>query len=163
MFQGCLFGRRHVLRVMKHCEYVPLYNIAVVQWVCTYLLMIPCPRSLDTAQPMATGRFASEYIRTYHPHATPFYSLRSPLLRFDRPVIGLAIDVNVQSFLFYWLLAPNVTSFRRNRALRGRIAPFPGAEGNSVAIFRARVASATEEVRFVCPQCWCRDFFIRFV
>lgn len=53
----------------------------------------------------------------------------------------------LQAFLFYWLLGPNVTAFRRNRALRGRIAPFPGAIGNSIAIFSARVVSATEEVR----------------
>lgn len=52
-----------------------------------------------------------------------------------------------QSFLFYWLLGPNVTAFRRNRALRGRIAPVPGGIGNSIAIFSARVVSATEEVR----------------
>lgn len=84
-------------------------------------------------------------------YRVPFFPLTS--CRFSlalcpargRPVI--ALTTNPQSFLFYWLLAPNVTSFRRNRALRGRIAPFPGAEGNSVAIFRARVASATEEVR----------------
>jgi len=63
--------------------------------------------------------------------------------------------VNGQSFLFYWLLAPNVTSFRRNRALRGRIAPYPGADGNSVAIFRARVASATEEVCACSATCLC--------
>lgn len=40
-----------------------------------------------------------------------------------------------------------MTAFRRNRALRGRIAPVPGGIGNSIAIFSARVVSATEEVR----------------
>ncbi|CAN0130602.1 unnamed protein product, partial [Hapterophycus canaliculatus] len=63
------------------------------------------------------------------------------------------------SFLFYWLLAPNVTSFRRNRALRGRIAPFPGAEGNSIAIFRARVVGVTEEYHPVTGQ----PVFLRMV
>ncbi|CAM9656726.1 unnamed protein product [Pylaiella littoralis] len=63
------------------------------------------------------------------------------------------------SFLFYWLLAPNVTSFRRNRALRGSIAPFPGAKGNSIAIFRARVASAKEEYHPVTGQ----PVFLRMV
>lgn len=52
-----------------------------------------------------------------------------------------------QAFLFYWLFAPNIAAFRRNRALRGRIAAYPGAEGNYVAIFSARVVSATEEVK----------------
>ncbi|CBN75357.1 conserved unknown protein [Ectocarpus siliculosus] len=63
------------------------------------------------------------------------------------------------SFLFYWLLAPNVTSFRRNRALKGSIAPFPGARGNSVAIFSARVASAVEEYHPVTGQ----PVFLRMV
>ncbi|CAB1108973.1 unnamed protein product [Ectocarpus sp. CCAP 1310/34] len=63
------------------------------------------------------------------------------------------------SFLFYWLLAPNVTSFRRNRALRGSIAPFPGARGNSVAIFSARVVSAVEEYHPVTGQ----PVFLRMV
>lgn len=90
------------------------------------------------------------FARSEHRTADPTPPPLTPLSRLPRYPASSAdrrsAYNHVQSFLFYWLLAPNVTSFRRNRALRGRIAPFPGAEGNSVAIFRARVASATEEV-----------------
>ncbi|CAN0211163.1 unnamed protein product [Ascophyllum nodosum] len=70
-----------------------------------------------------------------------------------------AMSIIGASFLFYWLLAPNVTAYRRNLALRGRIAPFPGARGNHMAIFSARVASAIEEYHPITGQ----PVFLRMV
>lgn len=86
----------------------------------------------------------------YHPQR--ILSNRLPCFFGRRAPVPQKLN-NEQSFLFYWLLAPNVTSFRRNRALRGRIAPFPGAEGNSIAIFRARVVGVTEEVCMCLASC----------
>ncbi|CAM9924511.1 unnamed protein product, partial [Discosporangium mesarthrocarpum] len=56
-----------------------------------------------------------------------------------------ATSVIGTAFAFYWLLAPNVNAFRRNQALGGGLAPYPGAEGKLAALFSARVISAREE------------------
>lgn len=161
-----LFGGCHLVYMSYNPRRaVPPVKCIVSRILVHFIFVCTCDFDSDVLpflgiQPMG-GRtfFSSNFLyRTPEPHSTPTcHPLPFPVVPLRPTGNGFDNDNDndSQSFLFYWLLAPNVTSFRRNRALRGRIAPFPGAEGNSVAIFRARVASATEEVRMCGGWCLC--------
>ncbi|CAM9369124.1 unnamed protein product [Phaeothamnion confervicola] len=48
-------------------------------------------------------------------------------------------------FAFYWLLGPSLSAYRKNRTLRGRLAPGRDSAGGVAGLFSARVTSVQEE------------------